>query len=87
MSSCLVLTVYIYILVYFLDFVIVLFQKGVFEYIDYWFTYLGVGAVVHICKPYLCTPIKLPWAAKNEIERDVWEYQRFPLRLLSRMNK
>ena len=72
-----------YVLVGFLDFVVVLFQSGAFEYaLSY-----GGGLVAYICKTYLCTPKKLFWGAKNEVARDVWEFQHFPLRVLSRMVK
>ena len=40
----------------------------------------GGGAVVHICKTYLCTPRKLLRGAKNEGARYVWEFQRSPSR-------
>ena len=79
--------VFEYILVYVdvLDSVIVLFQSGVFGHI---LVHSGWGgAVVHICKMYLCTPRKLLQGAKIEVVRDVWEFQRSPSRLLSSMIK
>ena len=74
-----------YVLVDVRYFVIVLFQSGVFEYIV---VYSGWGgAVVHICEKYLCTPRKLLRGAKNEVARDVWEFQRSSSRILSSMVK
>ena len=77
-------------LVGFLDFVDVLFQSGVFEYV---LLYGGIspfyvgenfgGLVTYIYKTYLCTPRKPFLGAKNEGARDVWEFQRSPSRLLS----
>ena len=110
---------HVYVLVDVLDFVVVLYQSGVFEYISLcvlivvatrvcfgsrsrlrfrvvseWcfqihvaLQWLGGGAVVCMCKTYLCTPKKLLQGAKNEVARDVWEIQRFPSRLLSSMVK
>ena len=68
-----------------LDFVIVLFQSGVFEYI---LIYSGWRwLVAHICKTYFCTSRKLLRGAKNEVARDVWEFQRSLSRLSSSMVK
>ena len=76
---------HVYVLVDVLDFIIVLYQSRVFEYI---LVYSGWGgAVVYICKTYLCTPRTLLRGAKNEVARDVWEFQRSPSRLLSSMVK
>ena len=72
---------HVYVLVDVLDFIIVLYQSDVFEYI---LVYSG-WAVVYICKTYLCTPRKLVRGAKNEVARGVWEFQRSPSRLFSSM--
>ena len=77
--------VHVYVLVDVLDFVIVLIQSGIFEYI---LDYSGWGgAVLHICRSYLCTLRKLLRGYKNEVARDVWGFQRSPSRLLSSMGK
>ena len=79
------LLLHVYVLVDVLDFAIVLFENGVFEYI---LAYSGSGgAVVHICKTYLCTTRKMLRGAKNEVATDVWEFQCSPSRILSSMVK
>ena len=79
-------------LVNFLDFVDVLFQSGVFEYVLFYGGlspfYVGVefgGLVTYLCKTYLCTPRKLFRGVTNEGATDVWEFQRSPSRILSCM--
>ena len=79
------LLLHVYILVDVLDFVIVLFQSGVFDYILVYSVW--GGAYVDICKTYLCTPRKLLRGAKNGVARDVWEFQRYPSQILSSMVK
>ena len=83
---------HVYVLVDFLDFVDVLFQRGVFGICIVYggLSPLYVGGnlgefVTHICKTYMCTPRKLFRGANNEGARDVWGFQRSPSRLLSSM--
>ena len=86
------LWLHVYGLVDFLDFVDVLFHRGVFEYFVFcsglypiYVCVGGRGIVSYICKTYLCTPRKPFWWAKNEGARDVWEFHRSPWQLLSSM--
>ena len=53
----------------------------------YWFTVIEGVLLCIYAKRYLCTPKKLLRGAKNEIARNVWRFQRSPLRLLSSMVK
>ena len=75
-----------YVLVDVLDFVIVLFQSCVFEYILVYSGW-GGGLLCIAANVFACTPRKLRRGAKNEVARDVWEFQRSPSRLLSSMVK
>ena len=77
---------HVYVLVDALDFVIVLFQTGVFEYMLVYSGW-GGGLLCIDANEFVCTPKKLLRGAKNEVARDVWEFQRSPSRLLSSMVK
>ena len=70
-----------------LAFVMVLFQSGDFEYIFVFSGWAERGSCCAYLQNLLCTPRKHRRAAKDKVARIVWEYQRFPTRLLSSMGK
>ena len=80
------LLLYVYVLGDVLDFVIVLFRSGVFEYIIVYSGW-GGGACCAYLQNVLMNAEKLLWGAKNVVARDVWEFQSSPSRLLSSMVK
>ena len=67
---------------FFLDFGVVLFQSGVFEYVVG-----GWGACCVYLQNVFLYAEKTVSGAKNEVARYVWEFQRSPSRRLSSMVK